>query len=54
MTWASPPEISPNDGATRDDGLATEDDVLRASNGSASGDFVSRVLVGFQMAVSRV
>lgn len=44
MSRPSTPQVSSDDGTARDDGLATEDDVLRACDGRATGDFVPCVL----------
>ena len=44
MSWARTTQVTADDGAAGDDGLASEDNVLRTCDGRATGHFVPSVL----------
>ena len=44
MAWTSPSQISPYDCRTGDDGLSSQNDVLRTRDGSTPRDFIACVL----------
>lgn len=46
MAGARTSEVTANDSAAGDDGLSAEDDILRAGDDCAAGDFVTCVLRG--------